>query len=122
MQYRGAKIKQQSFRRAIARASAVQRLCLLMVLSCAALFVHLPQAIAQQTDVNREYPLKALYVYNFGNYIEWPCGCLCRFAVAVLNWRVGQRPAGGTTSAIRHRKENCRQVDCGRRVLFHGSS
>ncbi len=33
-------------------------------------------ALAQQgTDggfVNREYPLKALFLYNFGSYVEWP--------------------------------------------------
>lgn len=32
-------------------------------------------ALAQSDDeavVNREYPLKALFIYNFGSYIEWP--------------------------------------------------
>jgi hypothetical protein len=24
------------------------------------------------TTINREYPLKALFLYNFGSYIEWP--------------------------------------------------
>lgn len=35
-----------------------------------------PRCLAQQgTDdsvVNREYPLKALFLYNFGGYVEWP--------------------------------------------------
>ncbi len=35
-----------------------------------------PRSVAQQSGedsvVNREYPLKALFLYNFGGYIEWP--------------------------------------------------
>ncbi len=30
-------------------------------------------AVAQEGDViNREYPLKALFLYHFGHYVEWP--------------------------------------------------
>jgi hypothetical protein len=35
-----------------------------------------PWAAGQQSSddavINREYPLKALFLYNFGSYIEWP--------------------------------------------------
>lgn len=35
-----------------------------------------PRSVAQQGSedavINREYPLKALFLYNFGGYIEWP--------------------------------------------------
>ena len=40
------------------------------------IFGHPQPSIAQQSSdesvVNREYPLKALFLYNFGSYIEWP--------------------------------------------------
>jgi hypothetical protein len=34
-----------------------------------------PFVFSQESDeavINREYPLKALFIYNFSNYIEWP--------------------------------------------------
>ena len=34
-----------------------------------------PQPARAQSDViNREYPLKALFLYNFGSYVDWPSG------------------------------------------------
>jgi hypothetical protein len=32
----------------------------------------MPVAAAQGDVINREYPLKALFLYNFGGYVEWP--------------------------------------------------
>jgi hypothetical protein len=51
-------------RRGLAVALAV--VCLLAVGS--------RHCVAQVADavINREYPLKALFLYNFGSYIEWP--------------------------------------------------
>lgn len=32
----------------------------------------LVQAQSGEAVINREYPLKALFLYNFGGYVEWP--------------------------------------------------
>lgn len=32
----------------------------------------MPLAWSQGDVINREYPLKALFLYNFGGYVEWP--------------------------------------------------
>jgi hypothetical protein len=48
----------------------------LALLVCALVFTPFCErsVAAQDGDntINREYPLKALYLYNFGSYIEWP--------------------------------------------------
>jgi hypothetical protein len=55
--------------------SSRRRLGTWLVVWCLAL--GLPQAMqvrAQSGEavINREYPLKALFLYNFGGYVEWP--------------------------------------------------
>ena len=45
------------------------------------------QAQAQSDVVNREYPLKALFLYNFGSYIDWPAGAVSNsdpFVIGIL--------------------------------------
>lgn len=42
------------------------------LVACLMLTNRLPVAWAQADVVNREYPLKALFLYNFGGYVEWP--------------------------------------------------
>jgi YfiR/HmsC-like len=50
------------------------------------------RAVAQQSGddsvINREYPLKALFLYNFGGYIEWPADAFTssqgRFVIGIL--------------------------------------
>jgi hypothetical protein len=46
----------------------------LTALACVLTFALAPVATAQDDLVNREYQLKALFVYNFGTFIEWPEG------------------------------------------------
>ena len=44
---------------------------------CLALALVPSDAVSQSTEgglVSREYPLKALFLFNFGGYIEWPPG------------------------------------------------
>jgi hypothetical protein len=47
-----------------------------------------PKAACGQSDViNREYPLKALFLYNFGSYIDWPAGAVSNsepFVIGIL--------------------------------------
>lgn len=44
-----------------------------VVCLAAAVFGIAPTAIAQDDGfLNREYPLKALFLFNFGGYVEWP--------------------------------------------------
>jgi hypothetical protein len=58
------------------RSHAAQRSALL-ALFIVSLFVPFfdRSVAAQEGEVNREYPLKALFLYNFGSYIEWPSNC-----------------------------------------------
>jgi hypothetical protein len=59
-------------------------------------------ALAQPGDavINREYPLKALFLYNFGSYIEWPPATFASdvqpFTIGVL----GTSPIEGTLQEI----------------------
>ena len=47
--------------------------CLLAVcLTCATVPPASAQQVAEDAVINREYPLKALFIYNFGGYVEWP--------------------------------------------------
>jgi hypothetical protein len=60
------------------RARVLQAL-LSMLLCCGCLLdggFGLPPVFGQTYSeaVNREYPLKALFLFNFGSYVEWPTG------------------------------------------------
>jgi len=55
-------------------------------------------------ELNREYPIKAAYLYNFGRYVRWPAGSFRnngRFIVGVL----GADPFGGSLSTIAANKK-----------------
>jgi hypothetical protein len=63
------------------RRARIQPVAFIFLLSCSCvlgtgLIEGMPRAQAQSYGdggaVNREYPLKALFLYNFGNYVEWP--------------------------------------------------
>jgi hypothetical protein len=65
-------------------------------------------ALAQQGSeegvVNREYPLKALFLYNFGSYVEWPADTFANsdspFVIGVL----GSAPLEATLRDIASQK------------------
>ncbi len=58
--------------------------------------------LAQSGDavINREYPLKALFLYNFGSYVEWPAAAFASdedpFVIGIL----GNAPLDGTLREI----------------------
>jgi hypothetical protein len=62
------------------------------VLACCLACANVQPASAQQAAedavINREYPLKALFIYNFGGYVEWPSESFSTsqapFAIGVL--------------------------------------
>ena len=56
-------------------AAAVRRLTLAAVACAAVLACGARPLCAQSTqaaDINREYTIKAAYLYQFGHYVEWP--------------------------------------------------
>jgi YfiR/HmsC-like len=57
-------------------------------LACAAARPASAQQAADDAVINREYPLKALFLYNFGGYVEWPSESFptsqAPFAIGVL--------------------------------------
>lgn len=67
---------------------------------CLLLVGRAPVALAQGDAINREYPLKALFLYNFGGYVQWPAtafqGPNQPFVIGVL----GRAPLLETLSEI----------------------
>ena len=81
----------------------------------------LPQSQLASSDggiINREYPLKALFLYNFGGYVEWPDESFASdqpFVIGILGKapldqtlreiaaRPRRSPAGGSSSSSSHR-------------------
>lgn len=62
-----------------------------LLVACCAVLIFPKQICAQDTDegtINREYPLKALFLYNFAGYVEWPSGTFASdetpFTIGVL--------------------------------------
>ena len=49
---------------------------------------------AQAPGVNREYPLKAAFLYNFGNYIEWPADTFASADAPFVVGVMGTNPFG----------------------------
>ena len=61
------------------------------LLACCIVGTVFPSVSAGQTSdesINREYPLKALFLYNFGGYIDWPTDAFANkqspFVIGVL--------------------------------------
>lgn len=64
-----------------------------LLLACSFLVLFAPAARAQtgsDSTINREYTLKALFLYNFGSYVEWPSGAFAAadspFVIGVLGY------------------------------------
>jgi hypothetical protein len=94
-----------SARRPALRARPRGGLAALLVLPgvCLLLFAVLPAA-AQQDGLPDEYTIKAVFLYNFGRYVEWPkktfAGQSDPFVIAV----VGQDPFGAVLDTIAAKK------------------
>jgi hypothetical protein len=75
-----------------------------VALACCLAVVSASWVVAQQSSddgvINREYPLKALFLYNFGSYIEWPAeafaGPQAPFVIGVL----GSAPVESTLKEL----------------------
>jgi hypothetical protein len=90
--------------------AGARRCCLgLCLLACCLAFGGARAALAQQAEeeavINREYPLKALFLYNFGGYVEWPVEAFSRvddpFVIGVL----GSAPLDETLREISNSKK-----------------
>ena len=72
---------------------------LLVVCVCAVAWAARAQD-AEEGTINREYPLKALFLYNFAGYIEWPAGTFANdespFTIGIL----GKTPIDETLNQI----------------------
>jgi hypothetical protein len=71
---------------------------------CALIFLlGAPASFAQKIDNINEYQLKAVFIYNFSKFIEWPDSAFAdpgsNFAVCV----VGDNPFGDTLQALNNR-------------------
>jgi hypothetical protein len=69
-------------------------------------------AVAQDDGgVNREYPLKALFLYNFGSYIEWPEGTFADKKTPFVIGVLGTAPLDETLNQIAaHKKIGERRI------------
>ncbi len=63
---------------------------------------------AQEGFVDREYQIKAAYLYNFGKYVEWPPGAMAVmhnerpvFVIGI----VGENPFGEALTTIAHSRK-----------------
>jgi hypothetical protein len=86
----------------VARRSAL-RASRSLLLACSLICLLLQTAWAQtggDSSINREYTLKALFLYNFGSYVEWPreafAGDDSPFVIGVL----GNSPVESTLREI----------------------
>jgi hypothetical protein len=73
------------------------------IVAVASLATIAPRSVAGQTSeglVSREYPLKAAYLYNFANYVEWPASAFpaadAPFTIGVL----GSDPFGAVLDEV----------------------
>ncbi|MHB1036925.1 MAG: YfiR family protein [Pirellulales bacterium] len=68
-----------------------------------------------ETEIDREYTIKAAYLYNFGRYVEWPAnsfrGADDPFVIGVL----GTDPFGATLDEIASEKKIARRRIVARR-------
>jgi hypothetical protein len=55
---------------------------------------------AEEAVVNREYPLKALFLYNFGSYAEWPPGAFSNDQSPIIIGVLGSAPINDTLNQI----------------------
>ena len=55
---------------------------------------------AEEPVINREYPLKALFLYNFGSYAEWPPGAFSNDQAPCVIGVLGSAPINDTLNQI----------------------
>src|SRR5688572_7657668 len=79
-------------------AARCRWMVVLAVLMCSSVCA-LPQAAVAQ-GLNREYPLKAAYIYKFGSYVEWPANAFADAESPFLIGIVGRSPIEGPLQQI----------------------
>jgi hypothetical protein len=77
-----------------------RRATIVAALACLVLLATVRQSVAQDDLVNREYPLKALFLYNFGSYIEWPEGTFADKQTPFVIGVLGAAPLDDTLNQI----------------------
>ena len=88
---------------------------------------------AQVPGANREYPLKAAFLYNFGNYVEWPTEAFASADAPFVLGIMGPNPFGailtevaatkklhGRSIVIRHIAAASEAAEC--QILFIGAT
>jgi hypothetical protein len=68
--------------------------------------------------INREYPLKALFLYNFGTYVEWPPSAFASETQPFVIGILGSSPVESTL----HEIATARQIHGRRIVVEHFAS
>lgn len=90
---------------------AVQKLCwgtwVLLALACC----QSPAAFGQSAgSIDREYPLKAAYLYNFGTYIEWPESAFVDSTSPLVLGILGQNSFGNELDQLVRRRIGSRPI------------
>lgn len=89
----------------------VQKFCGSLVVLLAIACCQPQRARGQTTSViDREYALKAAYLYNFGTYVEWPEAAFAGPAAPLVIGVVGEAPFGGVLDQLKRRKIKSRSV------------
>jgi len=74
----------------------------ILAVSCAASRPAVAWQGPDEAVINREYPLKALFLYNFGSYVEWPTDTFSDpqdpFVIGVLGTAPLEKPLQGLAS------------------------
>ncbi len=84
--------------------------CRLRTLLVAALVLAIGGGAAAQIVINREYRLKAAFLYNFGRYVHWPPAAGNQYVIGVL----GKDPFGDALREI----EKVGTVE-GKKIVVH---
>lgn len=82
----------------------------LVILVCFVCFQPLVAAGQSPAMIDREYPLKAAYLYNFGAYIEWPDDAFEEPTSPLVIGVIGQAPFGDVLDQLSRRNIGSRQV------------
>jgi hypothetical protein len=70
-----------------------------------------PWAQSQQSDIVQEYRLKAAFLYNFSQFIEWPESAFATPETPFTICVVGDDPFGDTLLALQKRKYQARAIE-----------
>jgi hypothetical protein len=91
------------------RALTALSRCVFLILLWAAIFSTGVVSVHAQSDgggvINREYAIKAAYLYQFGYYIQWPAGSFADKQSPFVIGVMGEDPFGGALDEIAREKK-----------------